>query len=767
MAQLENIRTKKAHDPDERYQQGGEVDDTPVKVSPLDAPEMKTKLLKLEDWFEQERNAQAQNRYQMALDQDFYDGLQYSEDDAQTLMDRGQAPLVYNEIKPTIDWIVGTERRTKFDYNVLPRNDADVEMATIKRDVLKYISDINRSPFERSQAFKECTTAGLSWIEDGVRGDSEDDPIFTQHESWRNVWYDSNSKRLDLEDARYLFRRKVVDLDIAQAMFPDRKEPLKSSAMDSEAFASNYGDDYYMGAPLAQNSNGVTPTGSFTRHGGISQGGAQVSRRSRVELVEGWVRSPARVQKMRGDQFDGVIYDSKDKDHKEAVKNGAVSLFDALVMQIEVTLFCKGGILWDGKSPYKHNRFSLTPMWCFRRARDNAPYGLVRNIRDPQEDLNKRASKALFILSSKQVIAEAGAVDDWEELRDEVARPDGIIIKNKGKELEIRQDTQLAEEHIKLMDRDENSIRNAGGVTDENLGRSSNAQSGKAIIARQNQGSVVTAEVFDNYLLAFQIGGENLLSLSEQYYTMEKTIRIAGKKAGKFDWRSINQPQPDGTYLNDITKSKADFMVDEQDYRENMRQAMFEQMMQMVSSLPPEIGINLLDLAFEFSDMQGKDEIVARIRKINGQTDDTQDLTPEQQQAKQAADQQAQAAAQMQQATAEANLQMLTAKVAQIQKQTEKIDADRLTSMVTAMYEALQSGQLVASVPGIAPVADEILQGAGYQSVSGGQNPQIPVVNQPAQPPQTPQLDMRPQSPMQAGGVQHGIETVRNDGVRG
>jgi DNA-binding FrmR family transcriptional regulator len=355
-------------------------------------------------------------------------------------------------------------------------------------------------------------------------------------------------------------------------------------------------------------------------------------------------------------------------------------------------------------------------------------------------------------------------------LRDEVSRPDGIIIKNKGKELEIHQDKQLAEEHLKLMDRDAQSIRNAGGVTDENLGRGSNAQSGKAIIARQTQGSVVTAEIFDNYLLSFQIQGENLLSLAEQYYTMNKVIRLTGQKKGVVEWREINKPQADGTYMNDITNTKADFLIDEQDYRETMRQAMFEQMMDMVTKMPPAVALNMLDLVFEYSDVQGKDEIVARIRKINGQSAADDKKTPEDIQAEQAMQQQQAEQLALAKRTAEAAASLAEAKVANLTKQTDKLESERLVQMVTAMYEALQSGQIVASVPGVAPVADEILKGAGYQVTPGGQDPAIPAIPatqvQPGIPQPPVSQDMQPtMQPLKQGdGSAQGIQTMANDG---
>ena len=50
-------------------------------------------------------------------------------------------------------------------------------------------------------------------------------------------------------------------------------------------------------------------------------------------------------------------------------------------------------------------------------------------MRDIQLDLNKRASKALFMLNTNQVIADKGAVEDPNAAKEEVHRPDGWIEK--------------------------------------------------------------------------------------------------------------------------------------------------------------------------------------------------------------------------------------------------------------------------------------------------------------------------------------------------
>ena len=81
----------------------------------LDGDEARAELNKLLSWFYAERDRQAENRLQMAIDADFYDNIQWRDEDAAILRERGQMPLVYNEIAPMLDWVIGTERRTRVD----------------------------------------------------------------------------------------------------------------------------------------------------------------------------------------------------------------------------------------------------------------------------------------------------------------------------------------------------------------------------------------------------------------------------------------------------------------------------------------------------------------------------------------------------------------------------------------------------------------------------------------------------------------------------
>jgi len=78
----------------------------------------------------------------------------------------------------------------------------------------------------------------------------------------------------------------------------------------------------------------------------------------------------------------------------------------------------------------------------------------------------------------------------------------------------------------------------------------------------------------------------------------------------------------------------------------------------------------------------------------------------------------------------------------------------------------MQGAQVIATMPQVAPIADEIMKGAGYRDPNpGGDDPNFPV------PPfaQQPQVDFptntSPMLPATAGtGAMAGIETQRADG---
>lgn len=674
-----------------------DVERDPDRVDKEDAGDQ-AKFNRLRTWLEHERDRQGENRAEMAIDGDYYDGLQYTEREALELEDRGQAPLVFNETKVQIDWILGAEKRSRVDWRVLPREESDVENASTKEKVLKYVSDVNRVPFMRSQAFAEAAISGLGWLEDSISSDASDDILYSGGETWRNILHDSYHRRPDGRDMRYLFRWRYVDLDIAKALFPTKADELERAALGADQLAADSDEElWYLGSPLR---DPLTARSSTIRH--VSSTTSVLSARLRVKVYEAWYRDPTEATVLCGGPCHGDLYDPNMRQQAQSIETGHAFTEKRVVLRMRVAFMTDGDLLGDFETPFRHNDFPLTPIYCFRRQRDGLPYGHVRPMRDPQSDLNKRMSKSLFLLSVNQLITEQGAFDEKGEYTlqdaiDNVSNPQGVfVMKDGSKKFEIRRDFAEIRGQQEIISLDRQFLQSASGVTDEMLGRRTNAVSGEAIRARQEQGALSTGGIFDHYRLAISVSGQKALSNAEKFYSLPKVIRLTEAK-GKVDWVRINQPelQPDGsvTFINDITATKADFIVDEQNFSATMRQAMFDSLQEMVKGIAqyaPRFAISMLDMIVDLADFPGKEAMVERLQKLIAE-ERGEATTPEQQAARAAA--------------AELEARGVAAKIAKDEAGADKLDAEAdeirstlLPGMQAVDLERVPQGQAGAAV---------------------------------------------------------------------
>jgi len=699
------------------------------KDNPLDQDEAQERLRKLMQWRRQARIAQADNRTEMATDEDFYDGIQYTPEDLNILLNRNQAPLVYNVTKNTINWLLGTERKSRIDYRILPRKKKGAQSAKIKTKMFKYINDVNKGEYMRSLAFEDCVKAGLGWIEVGARNVKWDEPIFIRRETWRNIWFDHLCREPDGRDQRFLFREKWVDLDVAIGLFPERGERIKVQAesvnsmypyLPDDVVITDYASEFDMESDLS-----------------IFYGGPWDGARQRVKLIEGWYRMPQRVKimQMRDEDtpygaLDGAIYRPEWEEHKYLVEGKYFTTYETLKMVIRHAIWVGKTFLQDSLSPYNHDRFPFIPFFCYRRQRDGMPYGVIRDIRDPQDDLNKRRSRSLFLLTAKQVIAEKGAVDNKNEASEELHRPDGWVDTNPGKKFEVITQEQLAKEHVELARDDERFIQNiAAGTTEENLGHETNAISGKAIQARESQGLTTSGVVFDNYYFGFQLEGEVLNSLIEQFKDKQEEFRVTGDES-KDEFVEANKWNPETrTFENSITESKADFYVGKQDFRETIRLAQMDKLSEMIMNLSkamPEVAIKLLDLVVDFmDDFEHQDEMVARIRDINKMHAPEDEMTKEEREAlkqqKEKAQAEQEAIKQMQTALAQLNLQMAQAKVDAEQAKAFKTKIDAVEKKLDGFLKAVETATALLANPAAVAAADKLIKEA-EASPGGGDN---------------------------------------------
>jgi len=677
---------------------------------PLDSSESVNKLRRLLGYVQFERDFQSENRLLMARDEAYYDHDQLTEEEKAVLEARGQPDAAINIIKPLVDWMIGTERRMRFDQTVLPRGKEDSAAAEQKSKLLKYLSDANRSPFERSTTASECFKAGLGWTEVGIRPDFDDgERLLNRTVSWRNMYHDSMSRRNDLEDARYVIRMRHVDLDIAEKYFKDRADVLNRAAnhVGDRRFQFDEDDIWYMGERI----NGrPLASGYRSSLGGIRTGWLE---RKQVKLYEVWYREVQMCDVITKGPFAGAVLMQTDGPLLYLQQEQGWPVERRLKMRMRVAIMTDFDLLLDQDSPYRHNRFPFVPMWCYRKASTGLPYGVVRGLIGEQDIFTKMNAKAVHALSTKRVVHEAGALtpETAQNLATEIARPDAIIELAAGGMAKFRVETdhEVASQALRIAQIHETMSRNTSGVTQENLGRGPTNQSGKALLVKSEQGGMVTAEPFDNHLLASQLAGELELSNIEQFYTERKVVRLVGDRDNA-DFITVNDPEANdaGEVSDPITASKADYIIAERDARASMRQAMFESFGEVLGQIAPnapDVVRNLLDILVDMSDMPNREEAVKRIRQVTGQRDPGEKISPEEQQAmeKQQAKREQQEELALQ--TAQAALRKLVA-------EADGMDARALKDRLMAMFTALEGGAVLNSAPQVGQTAAQLAAAA-------------------------------------------------------
>jgi hypothetical protein len=557
-----------------------------------------SRVADFQKWFKESKTASGTWREDSMEDSRFYHGGkgQWRQEDIDTLTKEGRPVLSINRIKPTIDLQKGIEIRSRTDINARPRGAQDGGTADAISAGFKYIQDQNNADHKMSDVFFDGLKAGIGWVEICVNEDPTEEEISLNYLDWRKVGWDPYARDILLDDARYVFKEKWVDLDIAQATWPDKKDELAASMEDAQTEGSPHSrvlpDQYQSGTPITF----CDPS------------------RQRVLLVQMYFKKTV----------SGVFLKLKDGTVKEiqadmlAANPGIVAMPEVIkvikkpVQKIWSVIFSGDTILEEETAlPYQHNRFPLIPFICYMDE-DGYPYGMVRNMKDPQREINKNRSQYSHIITTRRVFFETGALKDPQAAKKEISRPDAWIELNQGalnmKKFQFSQDVAVAREHFEIMREAKQELQEVSGAVEEQMGQQTNARSGVAIEARQRQGATVNTEPFDNLRLTKRRMGELMLAMMRQYWTYEKVIRITDEQTGADKFITFNQ-----NGQNTISQGRYDIVVSDHPETETTRQWMSRTLMDFASRMPPDIALPVMQVSFEMTDLPNKEKVLQKL----------------------------------------------------------------------------------------------------------------------------------------------------------
>ncbi len=451
--------------------------------------EHKDAFKKISRWFRASADNDKTWRMNARTWHDYYHGDQLPEDVIIQMKARSQPPLKFNLIKSIVNLVTGQEIQGRSDIKFVGHEDSDMLASKILTDIYRQANADDYFPYEMTMAFQDGIIGGRG----AIWADWEESSLSIEREylDWQEVFWDAASRRVDYEDARHVFHAKWVDLDVAIEMFPDKEEGLKKIATGQSEEEDHFGDND------ERKGRGRTDTGSYydELHDDVTKWYDPM--RERVRLVESW-------------------YYRLDPDTKKNEIWNCVFAEDIFIS--EPTKFGR-----------KHGKFPIVPTY-FMRDRHHRPYGLVKDLIDPQDVINRSFSKSMHILGTRQILAEKGALPNVQKVQEEICKPDAIIndfedgslSNNRVRIEENRSDAAMAFQHFEI---GVTAMSRVSGVNPEMQGLSSNVRSGTAISMRLRQGNTVLTSVYDSLEKTKKRIAQIYVYLMAQYMKTEEVLR--------------------------------------------------------------------------------------------------------------------------------------------------------------------------------------------------------------------------------------------------
>jgi hypothetical protein len=420
-------------------------------------------LSKMCQMFEEAEEATREAREKSERDRDYTDLKQWTSTEEAALKNRNQPVVVFDRTKRKVNSLLGLEKQTRKDPRAFPRNQQDEASAHAATDAIRYVCDDNRWDDKRSSAAENLIIEGTAIIKVGVRQvrDGLDPDII--HVKWDRYFFDPHSAEFDFADKAYDGEVIWKDLDDAIEKYPDRRDALEVT-LSSSTLSDTYDD-------RPKHKLWADP------------------KRKRVRIVE-------------------MFYKKKGVWH--------------------FCIFTKGGFLVDpAPSPYldeerkPENPYKAVSLYIDR---DNNRYGEVRGMIGPQDEINKRRSKALHLINERQVRVSPSVGMDKRKIQKEMSDPRGVIIGEAG-EVEVLPTNDMAAANLQMLQEAKNEI-DLLGLNAASIGKSQQELSGKAIIAQQQGGMLEAATILDRVRTLSLAVYRAVWNRIQQNWTAERWIRV-------------------------------------------------------------------------------------------------------------------------------------------------------------------------------------------------------------------------------------------------
>lgn len=515
-------------------------------------------------------NNKTREQEEMRVARRYYSGRQWTDQEIAKLERRKQPVIWDNRIARKVDFLVGVEQRMRRDPKAFGRTPRDQHTADVATASVRFVCDENRWENMASSAAHDGLVSGVGVVWVGAANKKGViDPKLTLGQIDR-FFYDPRSTMPDFSDARYMGMHLWLDIDDVKAEYPQFADKIDN---------------------MADRNGGLTKLRLEEDRG---QQWADFETR-RIRIVEMYERKP------NGQGY--AWYYSK--------FTGNIVFEDMWSPYLDE--YGQPDCPYVAWSPYIDERGDR--------------YGVVRNMRPMQDEVNKRRSRLLHLTNSQKLFAQAGLVDDIDKLREENAKADGILELPAGTEwgrgigqvdhsFEFRGHADLlaqAQASLENLGPNPGLIGKGGGVAD---------QSGRAILAQRDSGMTELSPVFERLRDWKLRVYRKIWARIRQTWTGERFVRVTDNPQAPA-YIGINQYGQDpatgmAMAQNVIGEIDVDIILDEGPDTIVMQEELLQTLSQLGEAAMGPLGRVMIEL----SQVSNKDQLIDIMDKASAPSPD-------------------------------------------------------------------------------------------------------------------------------------------------
>lgn len=468
---------------------------------------------------------------------------QWDPADIAALDEAGKPHITYNEILPKINAIVGEYLDNQMEVKVLPRRGGTVTGSNILTALAKHTTDMCNGEYEEATCFSNGIIGGrgiLHWHR-SYENDPFNGEIILESRWPSDIIFDQHNRNYDINKGKYVFDEWWWDIEELKLAYPKHAPDIIGGGMDTPPGDKFFGrqsfytdrrnDDYGDKIDVYSLDDNVTRKWRYRTRTCWWKSWEKVSylwdSNQSVELLKlkGEALKKAKVLVLKDPQRFRIIERTGVTLHK-TVQAGFLVLEDvedplgARITRFPYSRFC----------PYYLGGYEM---------------GAVDNAKDPQREVNKRASQTLHILNitAKGIwFNKESEGADPDELEEQASSSGGVVNYKTVKPEQSKPGT-FPKGFFTLWQANSQAIGRIMGVRETMEGGvEQKNQSGIAIYRRLLQGSKMVRPVLNNFGLTRQLtyeGVTELIRYSDVY--SEDEIRLIVDDEDLLDKKMLQQ----------------------------------------------------------------------------------------------------------------------------------------------------------------------------------------------------------------------------------